>query len=50
MQGGPQDNNPNQHKNISPFHLSNFSSSLLTPIVTLFIFNIKNNGRRAIIL
>jgi hypothetical protein len=24
--------------NISPFHLVNFSSSQLTPIVTLFIF------------
>jgi hypothetical protein len=29
------------HKNISPFHLVNFLSSQLTPIITLFIFNTK---------
>jgi hypothetical protein len=36
-------------KNVNPFHLANFSSSLLTPNVTLFFFNIKNTGCRAII-
>jgi hypothetical protein len=33
-----------------PFHLVNFSSSLLTPTVTLLVFNIKNAGCRAITL
>jgi hypothetical protein len=31
-------------KNISPFHLANFSSALLIPIITLFIFNIKTQN------
>jgi hypothetical protein len=35
---------------LSPFHYVNFSSALLTPIVTLFILNIKNAGRWAITL
>jgi hypothetical protein len=38
------------HKNISPFYLVNFSSSLFTPIVTQFIFNTKNIARKAITL
>jgi hypothetical protein len=44
-----REQNKNTDKNISPFHLVNFSSSQLTRIVTLFIFfNNKNVGRRAI--